>query len=176
MISFQIMLNFMVGAISVRNGSLTVQSSTFINNTAGSFGGAIAYRGNGPHTFEDNTFFNNHAQGAGAIQFLSVEKPVLVRRNLFSNNSADNHAGAMFEAWSPALFTIENNTFYANQATDAGAVSINDSASLINNTFSDNSTLATALASASLYIGHEANIVLWNNIFAERHNTGMLFI
>jgi hypothetical protein len=153
------------GAVSVQDGNLIVQASTFANNTADSFGGSISIEQGGSHIFQDNTFLNNSAQSGGALRLESVEQPVFIRENLFSNNHADYHGGAIFEVFASSLasFRIENNTFHANHATDAGAVSVNDQASIINNTFSDNSAVAMG---ASLYMGQSADVVVWNNIFA----------
>ncbi len=156
------------GAIFTQFGSLTVQGSTFTNNTSGSVGGAVAVERQGPYTFEDNTFMSNSGLSGGAIRFESVENSVIVRRNLFSGNKASLNGGAIFEllSYSTASFNIENNTFYANEAVDkGGGIIISNGAVLRNNTFSNNK--AAAPYGGSAYLGAA---YLYNNILA--NNTG----
>jgi hypothetical protein len=130
----------------------------------------------GPYTFEENRFLNNNALSGGAISFESVEAPVVIRKNLFSENQASLNGGAIFEilAYSTSSFTIETNTFFANLAGDsAGAVSIDDRAILLNNTFSHNESLQKG---SSLYIGYRAQVIVWNNILANGVGMGECFL
>jgi predicted outer membrane repeat protein len=164
------------GAIYNSFGSVTVRGTTLANNTAVSVGGALRMERSGPYTFEENRFLNNNALSGGAISFESVEAPVVIRKNLFSENQASLNGGAIFEilAYSTSSFTIETNTFVANRAGDsAGAVSIDDRATLRNNTFSHNESLQKG---SSLYIGYRAQVILWNNILANGVGMGECFL
>ncbi len=158
------------GAISVQFGKLTIQGSIFTDNIAGSVGGAISIERQGPYTFEDNTFINNTGLSGGAIRFESVESPVILRRNLFSGNKASLNGGAIFESlsFSTGLFTIENNTFYGNEATNkGGGLVISNGAIVRNNTFSHNK--AGTQGGGSAHIG---SAYLYNNILANNAGGG----
>ena len=159
------------GAISVEFGNLTLQTSNLSNNSAGLVGGAVDLQRNGPYVMENNTFANNNAMSGGALAMESIEEAVAVKGNLFSGNHASLYGGALFEmsAYSSSYLTIENNTFFANQANEgSGALDIEDAALIRNNTFSNN---RAPQKGASLYIGYNADVNLVNNIFEQNLDT-----
>ena len=161
----------MGGALFMRNGFLTVQTSRFQNNTAGSVGGALNLEMDDQYVIENNTFTGNSAVSGGAIRLYFAEKPVYVRGNTFIGNTASNVGGAIFEtAAYTGFLNLVNNTFYANQANQGGAVIASD-AEIKNNTFSHNKATQSSVDSgASLYLWSPMDIKLYNNILA--NNTG----
>ncbi len=156
------------GAIYLENGDFLLQSSVFDGNSAASTGGAVLLTRSGARILEDNTFSNNNAVSGGAIHLLSLESSNILRKNLFSNNTASLNGGAIFESlpYTLASTSIENNTFYSNQADLGGAV-FTSRMTIRNNTFSNNrATQAGGNAGGSLFLWAPMDIKLYNNILA----------
>ncbi|MCE7698086.1 MAG: right-handed parallel beta-helix repeat-containing protein, partial [Methanobacterium paludis] len=111
-------------------GSLTVENSTFIGNTA-NYGGAIS--AGGGLTVENSTFTNNTANGYGGA--ISAGGSSTVENSTFTNNTANGYGGAIFNAGS---LTVENCTFIGNIAYEGGAISNWNRLMVGNSTFTGN--------------------------------------
>ncbi|BCM88799.1 hypothetical protein IAD21_00641 [Abditibacteriota bacterium] len=130
------------GAIYSPNGStLTINGSTFTTNTA-SLGGAI-YNG-GTATINTSAFFNNYLSNGGlGGAIYSGSGMLTINTCTFSSNSAPGGGagGAIFN--NGGTSTISSSTFSSNSAPGGfgGAIFNNGGTSTISSsTFSDNST------------------------------------
>ena len=120
------------GAIRVRpGGSLIVNKSTFIGNSALNAGGAIL--SGGKLIIKDSMFTNNTAnQRGGAIYVWGKDAAVSIINSLFSGNSVDNWGGGI--SLNRATGTIVNSIFRANRAYEGGAIYGSGSSLVIENT------------------------------------------
>ena len=165
------------GAIFVNSrGNLTVEYSVFTQNSADD-GGAIDLDSAGTRLLEYNTFSNNTALHGGAIEITQTSNSLTtLDDNLFSGNSSSSGGGAggavyISQSSVPASLSMLNNTFYANQAANVGgAIYTSGTATIENNTFSNNQARLTGNSGASLYLSAPASTLLYNNILA--NNTG----
>ena len=97
------------------SGSLTVQNSDFVNNSAAQYGGAISNSGN--LTITDSMFTGNAATIDGGA--VASNTRIILSKSVFSSNTAGNFGGAIA---AQTEGQIENSTFYNNSATVAGAI------------------------------------------------------
>jgi hypothetical protein len=139
------------GAIANFNGaSLTVSTSSFSNNSAGSSGGAISNDRNSSipalptATVSTSTFSGNSSFQGAAI---SNTGTMTLTGDTFSSNSASNRGGALqnFSDFGlPPSLTVSSSTFTNNfssagQATGGAAYFLNGTATFTDSTFSGNS-------------------------------------
>ncbi len=128
--------------------SVSLNGDVFAGNycspviNAGCTGGAISMSGGGILTVTDSTFSGNIASknsgfgGGGAIYYDNggTTDSVSITGSTFTNNVASNPngvGGAIFLAGgSGSAFTVENNTFTGNSATDHGGAIYQPSGSL----------------------------------------------
>ncbi|HRF95438.1 MAG TPA: hypothetical protein PLZ51_09595, partial [Aggregatilineales bacterium] len=130
------------GAISISVSSVvTINDSTFINNSAATAGGAI--RNNGTVTVNNSTFLNNSGNiGGGAIYSLGV---TTINNSTFINNSTTNQGGAVSITLS-GTGTITDSYFRDNVATvGGGAVSNANTTSSQNNHYENNTCDGNAM-------------------------------
>ena len=134
------------GAIVIDGGSdvnQTVCGSTFADNTAGEFGGALFRTADGaarPTTFDRSVFQANHAKTGGAL-YVQNANPLVITASTLANNVASTAAGAA-DLINDNL-QVTNTTFAGNVASKGvgGALQLsNASASgfIRNATFSGN--------------------------------------
>ena len=100
------------GAIEVVTGELTVSGCTFSGNDA--FGGGAIDKADGSVTIENSTFHNNSSLSDGGGFYNYVGTAVVVN-STFSDNSADAAGGGLYNADSGTLELI--NTILANSGT-----------------------------------------------------------
>ena len=126
-------------------GDVTVQSSTFANNSAGGGsgqGGAISSAG--VLTIADGTFTGNSAGvSGGAVYYNFAATPLSITDSTFTTNTAPS-GGAIFTATGT---TLNGATFTGNAATSGGAVDVAGSLTATNSTFAAN----TAALGGALY-------------------------
>ena len=104
------------GAISVSVGStVTVNNSTFINNSASSSGGAI--RNNGTVSITNSTFTGNSASSGGAIHNLGS---LTITDSTFTGNFASIQGGVINNT--VGTVTINHSLFTTNTSPLGGAV------------------------------------------------------
>ena len=110
-------------------GSLDLRSTLFHANTSGSYGAAVALgSGAGPATLQQTTFCDNAASTfAGAIA-IGGAVPVEASNTLFFRNTAQADAGAVHLVGT-ASWTGSNNTWAENSGFDGGAIAVDDAAS-----------------------------------------------
>ena len=115
-------------------GNLTIRNSVFRNGGNDGTAGAIFWNtaANTTLTIEDSLFENNHSDSGGAIKISERGAPVtaVIRRSVFRNNTANTNnpyvypngvGGAISTVDSTRLhLTIENSTFYGNEAKNLG--------------------------------------------------------
>jgi len=165
------------GAIITDGGPLTIDDSTFTNNTATSGGGAIQSNAT-LVTITDTTFAANHAAGAGiasggALMLLGQAR---ARRVTFSGNDATGQGGALFVGGNVgAQLDCIDCTFSGNSATDGGgAVATGNGSGVV--TLASSTVTANSATNASsggaLFAGQANGIRIKNTIVAGNTNTG----
>jgi len=128
------------GAIAIRGGTLTVQSSVFTNNqTTGTFaGGGALYSYHGTVNIQNSVFSGNTGAGGGALYSNYGGGPVSIQNSTFSGNTARRAGGALYAT--AGNVTIQGSTFSGNSAGRAGgALYVRDNLVVQNSTFSGNS-------------------------------------
>jgi predicted outer membrane repeat protein len=133
------------GAIYNDSGEiLLIQQSTFTNNSANQFGGAIANYG--PLTIVDSTFDSNSLEAGssrwgGAIN--SEVGPLNIHNSTFVNNSTPDTGGALL-IFGDYDVNIFNTTFSGNSAGQGGAIGFLNPVGTVmikSSTFSGNSAV-----------------------------------
>lgn len=146
------------GAIAIRGGTLTVQSSVFTNNqTTGTFaGGGALYSYHGTVNIQNSVFSGNTGAGGGALYSNYGGGPVSIQNSTFSGNTARRAGGALYAT--AGNVTIQGSTFSGNSAGRAGgALYVRDNLVVQNSTFSGNSATGDGGA-IFLYGGSTATI------------------
>lgn len=149
------------GAIAKQDGSLTIQSSVFTNNsTTGTFaGGGALYSYQGNLTIQNSTFSGNTGAGGGALYHSSSAGTLLIQNSTFSGNTARRAGGALYAT--SGSVTIQGSTFSGNTAGRAGgALYVRGNGAGIdiqNSTFSGNSAAGDGGA-IFLYVDSNATI------------------
>jgi hypothetical protein len=147
--------NLTAGAVLVESGFSTISGTTFRNNQANGFGGALALSQGASVSissslFEDNsvpdqrggaiqtidstlsiagsTFRNNRTGGGDAGAINAVNGSVSVSDSLFEANIASGGSGGAISLRSAATLSVVGSTFIANQAQSGsgGAVAARD--------------------------------------------------
>ncbi|MGB7451008.1 MAG: hypothetical protein WBM36_02655 [Lysobacterales bacterium] len=107
------------GALQIADGSLTLDSVTFKDNSGGALGGAIYTTGDPIVNVEDCLFDNNSA-GSGSAMYASFG--ITVRNTVFQGNNASNR-GTLYLAGTTSDSLLENVTFDQNLANgSAGGI------------------------------------------------------
>jgi CSLREA domain-containing protein len=171
-------------------GSLTIQKTEFLNNSALSNdpmkdleGGGGIYNDGGNLTIADSSFIGNTSLGmGGAISnaFLENSKSI-VKNSTFSGNSASvsgggisSHAVYVDEGFPSGTFEVINSTFSDNTAEQGGGA-FNSRAILTvkNSTLSGNQALQGGAIYNDLWGGtlHLSNSILANSINLNSHET-----
>eukprot|EP01041_Mallomonas_annulata_P001620 gene1620-3135_t len=110
--------------VSHLNSHITVQSSTFLNNTATRSGGAVHISFlNTVILVSGSRFETNQATGSGgAVVITHSNQHVEIINNVFGKNTAGQTGGAIgFDVGNKELF-LSNCTFLHNSAKDGGGV------------------------------------------------------
>lgn len=108
------------GALLSNGGIVTIQHSTFLNNSA-TDGGALANRSEGWLTIENCTFEGNQADNTtgrgGAVWNFSISDTWITNSTFYNNRAAQGGAVA-----NEAYLEMYSSTFSGNSATSGGAV------------------------------------------------------
>jgi predicted outer membrane repeat protein len=144
-------------AINLDYTNLTVSKSTFIDNSAGSWGGGVfelyendsvvitgsrfdgntsvgsggVIRQNGDVDslrLVGNTFTQNATENSGGVVYAGDTESLTIQSNQFQRNTALNQGGAIRVQDGTSGTSIISNTFTGNSAEQGGALSINDGA------------------------------------------------
>ena len=147
------------GAIVIDGGSdlaQTVCGTTFANNTAGEFGGALFRTADAaarPTTFDRSTFQANHARTGGAL-YVQNANPLVINATTFAGNVAVAAGAGDFIN---DTLQVTNSTFSGNVATKGvgGALQLSNAGAggfIRNATFSGNqSTGGPGYFSAAIF-------------------------
>jgi autotransporter family porin len=181
------------GAIYNGGGTLTVDNSTFTNNSAFFFGGAIYNENDGNLTVDNCTFTNNTAEhvDGGAIANSDGTLTVVnctftnntgstggaicnenggtltVDNSTFTNNTARGRGGAIGNFGGTNL-TIENSTFTNNTASSTGGAIYNwDTMTVTGNTFTNN----TAYDGGAIHNYNTGTMTVTSNTFTDNTAT-----
>jgi predicted outer membrane repeat protein len=163
-------------AINLDYTNLTVSKSTFIDNSAGSWGGGVfELCENETVVITGSRFDGNTSVGSGGVirQNCGVDSLRLVG-NTFTQNATEDSGGVVYAGNTESL-TIQSNQFQRNTALNqGGAIRVQDGTSgtlIISNTFTGNS----AEQGGALSINDGAvDSYLWSitgNTFAENRAT-----
>jgi len=107
------------GGAIYNDGTLTVDNSTFTNNTATDYGGGGAIVNEGTLNVTDSNFEGNNAGVAGALYNYGGNLNII--DSTFTNNIAQ-YGGAIIN---DGTLTVDNSTFTNNTATDYGGAIFN---------------------------------------------------
>ena len=114
---------------SAMNGTVSITSSAFMNNTSTGSGGAVRVSGipnsrNGPTvSIAESEFEINTANFGGAV-FINSTLALAIRDSAFTNNIATNRGGGLFAGDLNQSYTCETTNFTDNVAgTDGGGAS-----------------------------------------------------
>lgn len=129
------------GAIYSVSGDVFIDNSTFTNNSATVYGGAV-WSG-GETNIADSTFTGNFSRGVGDGGAVWGSSNILVNRTTFTNSNAAQLAdpangGAI---WGGGRVDIFDSTFSGNVALNGGAVYSSD-LNVANSTFARNEATA----------------------------------
>ena len=150
----------------INNGNMVIETSSFINNIASVYGGAIDNNGN--LVVKKSTFFNNTAKSNGGA--IDNSATLTVNDCLFINNSAAMDAGAISSVNDnyDAIATITNSTFINNSAVrNGGAIKAQKSQLFVYNSSFDNNSLEGYYEGSyggAIY-GWTAGVTLYNSSF-----------
>jgi autotransporter family porin len=163
------------GGAIFNSGILTVDNSTFTNNSASNSGGAIFNEG--ILTVDNSTFTNNSASNSGGGAINNNGGTLTVENSTFTNNSAttgfggSNLGGAIENS---GTLTIENSTFANNSATSGfgganygGAIFNNGILTVDNSTFTNNS----APIAGAIYNNRSSTSTIDNSTFTNNSAT-----
>lgn len=165
------------GAICVWESKVEVKNSTFVDNGAGSNGGAIFSENGTNLDISDCLFERNYAWEGGAIRYHqsddNMEESVTINncnfiKNVDAPSNGNGSGGAInFTGWNSSIF-IDNCLFEENSAGNAGgALKFNGKFTIKNTTINKN--LAGAHAGGWLD-GPEA--LIQNVVFSDNISTG----
>ena len=155
------------GAVSILGGNLLATLSTFTGNTTSASGGAINMV-NGTGRINESTFERNAALLGGAVRLSGGH--VSVDACTFNACTSGQGGGALALRDNTVADTVTNSVFYACQ--DIGATAsggggamhfLNESVSVINNTFYADSAVANG--GAVKLSGPSGTFRYYNNIF-----------
>lgn len=169
------------GAVLVESGSLTVDTSTFAENsttcppdTGGSIsgetfsgctgaqqGGAIYFNG-GSATVSMSTFSNNSATDNGGALFVN-NADVTIDTSTFSNNSAPNDGTVIYANNNSGSFTIEASTFSNDSDSNNGHA-------MICGYFSSSPNFTSSIfesSDGSVCCGNINNVTINNSLFSD---------
>lgn len=123
------------GGIANNGGILTVNDSTFSNNTAGRHGGGL-FNSGGTVVLNNNIFTGNWAGYGGGI--FNENGTVEVNNTAFINNVASTTGGGGIANY--GLLTVNDSTLDGNSASGRGGGIASDGTLMVNNTtFNENS-------------------------------------
>lgn len=151
------------GAIYYKSGIMTIDNSTFKENSTNARGGAIFIYGNNA-TITNSTFTGNSATGTGvggAIALVTSEHSAATIKNSAMKNNTAYRGGAIFNEGNLTIVADgEDVTFSNNTASDKGGAIYNqvgistlEAKNGGNITFSDNN----ASSGSDIYMGSSGN-------------------
>jgi predicted outer membrane repeat protein len=139
---------FVVNDTSGTGGLITITGFTFRAAEAITYGGAI-YVQNGRVDIIDNRFLDNYAGSYGGAIAVTTEFDVQILDNYFETNSVDFWGGSIYINNGSAHSLIEGNTFLGGNAEYGTAIHNWDCSMTINrNTFSQDIGNSTIMISA----------------------------
>ncbi len=143
-------VNYDGGAVSLRDGSLTITDCVFDNNATktitASGGGALWLWQNANVDIDRSLFKNNSTSGrGGAINLDNMDFNLTISNSIFYQNDADDGGGAIFISQNNAYTQIVHCTFTENHSNNPGWAGAVHSAgpphaSVINSVFWDNTS------------------------------------
>jgi hypothetical protein len=139
-------------------GTLTVNNTTFSDNSASNLGGGSGggIGNSGTLTVTNSTFSGNSGGGGGGIV---NEGMLTVTNSTFSGNSAPNIGGSITN---DGTLTVTNSTFSGNSSSVGGAAILNQGTlTVTNSTFSGNSTGLSGGA-----IRNQSTVTVTNSTFS----------
>ena len=156
------------GAVYLYNGaSVTVNDSTFINNSA-QWGGAIKVAGGASTLSVSGSHFtaNRAVNNGGAILLANGRADII--NSSFSNNSSKAYGGGAFATLYRATMTVTNSAFFGNRAPTGGAVALSSraDADLMHVTMLDNEATENGEGHAIAISKNDSRVRLHNSIIA----------
>jgi predicted outer membrane repeat protein len=174
------------GAVFVDSySSLTVNNSSFLNDSASSDGGAIDLASSSSASITNSSFQSNEATYSGGAIYSAATTALLLTGDTFKNNtvtstsSTSNKGGAVYATGD---VQADNDTFSSNAAYGAGgAIFVHGDGQFNNDTFSANRTTDStgggidADENLTLTNSHFSNNQAWTNGGAVYNNYAGVF-
>ena len=104
----------------IRNSTVTVQKSSFHNNTAVKHGRVIALITNSVLALSENVFTYNYYAKTGILHFDTGNK-LIIENSTFSYNSATDDGGVIFSR-NHNILRINTSSLTCNRASNSGSV------------------------------------------------------
>ena len=116
------------GAIYLADGDIMISNSTFVNNSATSFGGAIYAISDikddkTEAMITQSSFINNHADTSGGA--ITVSDSIQISQCSFMNNTAKRGGGAVLVVKDNSSISVTESAFNLNSASYCGVFQIN---------------------------------------------------
>ena len=108
---------YLGGALTTYQSDVTIEGTTFYNNSA--FEGGVIYFHESNITIKICDFFGNLAEGNGGV-FKSTSSNIMITGSSFQNNSASGFGGVMHSYKDTVL--LENNTFKDSYSSQRGGI------------------------------------------------------
>lgn len=156
------------GAIYQALGTMTISGSNFFNNSAVgvSAGGGGIDQENGDLSITTTTFDGNTAGSIGGGVFSNSGGLFEINRSTFSNNTGTFGGGGIYINEPTGPNTITNTTVSGNTASEGGGIAIDNHSSgitFLNDTIADNSSDTNA--GAGFFVNH-ATLFFKNSILS----------
>ena len=139
------------GVICVRNATISIVNSSFIQNSAAGYGG-VMYVDDSTATVEKCAFVENTAGYSGGVTYTEQHRILLtIDHSSFTGNKAQNgDGGVVYVERAHSQVSISESSFYSNSATERGGVMVVYGGLLeINSTeFGENAALKGGIGSA----------------------------
>jgi uncharacterized repeat protein (TIGR01451 family) len=134
---------------------LTITNSTFSNNVASQYGGALYNGDGGLVSLSNTTFISNSSTNAGGGAILNADGLIIVKNSTFSHNSAheNNNGGAILNL---GFLNVEYSIFDDNESGNGGAL-FNE---ILADMSVDNSTFQGNIAAADGGAIYNMNIMI----------------
>ena len=115
------------GVFNAQNSTVTVNNSTFVNNTANQKGGAVYATSASTFIVENCTFINSRAvNSSGGALYCTVISYCRIVQSAFELSRANDRGGAVYAKDSSSV-VIQLSNFFSNMAKYGGALAARES-------------------------------------------------
>ena len=148
-----------IGGAIVNLGELSISNSSFSDNLAEYYGGAI-FNYWGELSISDSAFSGNSAEYGGAI-YNAGDRKLSISNSIFNNNNSAEWGGAIVNA---GELSISDSSFSGNSALAGGAILNGRELSITSSTFSDNSA---EWSGGAIHNGKDGKLSITSSTFSD---------